>query len=443
MLYTNLELKPDEIDMVIYHAGCSDGFGGAFCAWLWYKNNKPEKQLIFVPAEHGNKPPDVKGKNVLIVDFTYKLNILDAMMKDARIAILDHHVTAMDDLKTIPSKNKVFDMKHSGVYLAWKYFFPNNEIPELIKLIEARDIWDTKYPYVDEFTCWYSTIDMTFENMEKLLDNKYLMSFITTKGTELSKVKKTNMNNIVKSAIPKFMCIGNKYYMVVHTNTTIYKSDIGNRVLSHYPNADFSVSYSIDDRTNSTVFSLRSTDKHANCSDIAKLYGGGGHRNASGLKLIGCITSTIPGEVLNNGQLYDKLDHIYFDTISLDGSLYNIVYLNTSMIRSKIGKYLLQYKYSIYIDGKSEDGKDELKEYPVQTCRSIEMNRSNDDYLPSIVSIAGIWNYDGSNDETIFSVVFTNDFMDKDKMKNEYNGEYYGDILIVKIKGLVNKLKKN
>jgi hypothetical protein len=49
------------------------------------------------------------------------------------------------------------------------------------------------------------------------------------------------------------------------------------------PHIDFSAIYSINDSQNTTSFSLRSSNEHYDVSEIAKIYGGGGHRNASGL----------------------------------------------------------------------------------------------------------------------------------------------------------------
>lgn len=43
----------------------------------------------------GNEPPDVTGKNVLIVDFAYSLPATRRMMQQAKkLIILDHHQTS-------------------------------------------------------------------------------------------------------------------------------------------------------------------------------------------------------------------------------------------------------------------------------------------------------------------------------------------------------------
>lgn len=36
-------LSKDEIDLVIYHRNCPDGFGSALASWKYYKEHHPKK----------------------------------------------------------------------------------------------------------------------------------------------------------------------------------------------------------------------------------------------------------------------------------------------------------------------------------------------------------------------------------------------------------------
>lgn len=59
--------------------------------------------------------------------------------------ILDHHKSAMDDLKN--EAGCFFDMSHSGAVLAWHYFFGLDTTPPLfLQLIQDRDLlrWDMR-----------------------------------------------------------------------------------------------------------------------------------------------------------------------------------------------------------------------------------------------------------------------------------------------------------
>jgi oligoribonuclease NrnB/cAMP/cGMP phosphodiesterase (DHH superfamily) len=104
--------------------------------------------------------------------------------------------------------------------------------------------------------------------------------------------------------------IDDKYYFTVFVNSTVLKSEIGNTLLYKFPYSNFSGIYSIDDITNSTHFSLRSLDDKTDVSEIAKIYGGGGHRNASGIK-IPFVINTLPCQIIDTGKTYKIIDTIY------------------------------------------------------------------------------------------------------------------------------------
>lgn len=84
-------------DVMIYHANCADGFGAAWAAWMRWGN-----AVEYVPASYGQSPPDVLDKHVLIGDFSYKREQLEAIATGAAsIIILDHHKTAEDVVERV------------------------------------------------------------------------------------------------------------------------------------------------------------------------------------------------------------------------------------------------------------------------------------------------------------------------------------------------------
>ena len=125
-----LIVEPSSVDFVIYHANCTDGFGAAFSAWKLL-GNKAE----YYAAKHGDPPPDVTGKSVAILDFSYNNATTKQMIKDAKdLIILDHHKSAVIELHDITCAE--FDMNHSGAVLAWNFFHPGKESPKFIRYIE-------------------------------------------------------------------------------------------------------------------------------------------------------------------------------------------------------------------------------------------------------------------------------------------------------------------
>ena len=143
---SKIVLKPMDVDIVIYHRGCCDGFGSAFTIWKYFQINNPKKRIKYMPYLHNYQSPDVTGKNVVICDFSFKYPVLTKMINQAKsLLVLDHHVTAQKELEKIDDAYKIFDVNHSGVYITWAFFFPSVEMPLFLKYIEDRDIWAKKW----------------------------------------------------------------------------------------------------------------------------------------------------------------------------------------------------------------------------------------------------------------------------------------------------------
>jgi len=139
-------VEPSTVNLVIYHANCTDGFGAAYAAWKLLGD-----RAEYFAAKHGEPPPDVAGKNVVVLDFSYDNTTTKRLMKEAKsFLIIDHHKSAVVELHDISCTR--FDMNHSGAMLAWKFFHPGKEPPRMIKFIEDRDLWKWEIPYSKEFS---------------------------------------------------------------------------------------------------------------------------------------------------------------------------------------------------------------------------------------------------------------------------------------------------
>ena len=109
--------------LCIYHGNCADGFTAAWVVNRFFGIVGVE----FHPGIYGQKPPDVDGRNVILVDFSYKRPVLDAMLRSGdtaqalTILILDHHKTAAEDLAGIASPENGYDARgwRSGGSRRW------------------------------------------------------------------------------------------------------------------------------------------------------------------------------------------------------------------------------------------------------------------------------------------------------------------------------------
>jgi hypothetical protein len=190
---------------------------------------------------------------------------------------------------------------------------------------------------------------------------------------------------VVKRACPKLCKILGKYYIVVYVNSNVLKSDVGNYIFDLYPWCSFSATYGINDKSDRTSFSLRSTQKHVDVSEIAAKLGGGGHRNASGLYL-NYVTNVLPSKVYDHGETYELLNNFYIRDYKVHGMNFWIIYLNAARNQRAIGKFLLSNKY------KDEDGVD------IQNCHA-KIHGIN-----VRVSLAAIWSFNGK--QTEYTIAF-------------------------------------
>ena len=265
--------EPRSIDYVIYHKGCTDGFGAAYAAWKLLGN-----QATYHAAAYGDPPPEVTGKSVAIVDFSYKNDVMKKLLKEAKqIVVIDHHKSSMEDLHDIP--NTLFDMNHSGARLTWDFFHPGKEVPKFINYIEDRDLWKWELPYSKEFSVAFEMVPHKFEEYAKLEDNSVFGDTLK-RGVDILEYTKTSVKRICnKAARRKF---GELDVLVV--NAPHWMSEIGNFLAPH---CDFSVIWYHDHVIRKTKVSLRSFYEQVDVAEIAKKFGGGGHKKAAGFRLDG------------------------------------------------------------------------------------------------------------------------------------------------------------
>ena len=128
--------------VILYHAECSDGFGGAWAAW-----KKFGSRAAYIPLYHHNPPPvGLRGKEVYMIDFTYNEPVVKKLLKENnRVTSIDHHESQESATKL--TEKYLYAVDHSGSVLAWKYFHPGKPTPMLLRYIENGDLWKFKIPH--------------------------------------------------------------------------------------------------------------------------------------------------------------------------------------------------------------------------------------------------------------------------------------------------------
>jgi len=280
-------------DMCIYHGNCADGFGAAWVV------RKIAPNAEFVAGVYQTMPPDVTGKDVVMVDFSYKRPVLiDLASRAKSILIIDHHKTAAEDLVDLPANVKtVFDMNHSGAVLTWNYFFPDTAPPRLLLHIEDRDLWKFLLPYTREIQANLFSYPYDFKVWDSLMETE--VAELVAEGCAIERKHFKDIAELLP-IVTRPMIIGG--YLVSCANLPyIHSSDAGHTLCATNP---FGACYW--DTPEGRVFSLRSTDTGVDVGAIAKVYGGGGHRNASGFKLSFREAAAFEVDTMpeNSGNLY-------------------------------------------------------------------------------------------------------------------------------------------
>jgi oligoribonuclease NrnB/cAMP/cGMP phosphodiesterase (DHH superfamily) len=268
-------MSKELVPLVIYHGNCQDGFTAAWACW------KAHPDWEFYPATYGKLPPDVTGRKVYMLDFSYKRPVLETMALQAdSILILDHHKSAELDLQPFLPINLTvkFDMEKSGARLAWEYFHPGTQIPLLVKYVEDRDLWKFSMEDTKEITAWLFSQNYGFDIWDMatgMINYSHNEAWMAGDAILQKQAK-----DVAELCEKKFRyIIGGHNIWCVNVPYTL-ASDCGVLLGKDEP---FAASVYYDGE--GVVFSLRSDDKGLDVSEIAKQYGGGGHKHAAGFKL--------------------------------------------------------------------------------------------------------------------------------------------------------------
>lgn len=268
--------------LCVYHGNCADGFAAAWVVREYFND-----QVDFHPGVYQEPPPDVTDRDVILVDFSYKRAVLMEMAAKANsILILDHHKSAAEDLAGFPTKVEfpgekiaaIFDMERSGAGITWDYFFPDKPRPALLNRIEDRDLWRFRYHDTRAVQAFVFSHPYDFELYDRLMAEDADFDLMATEGAAIERKHFKDIDELL-GVTTRSMMIGGHRVPVANLPYTL-TSDAGHKMAQHAP---FAACYW--DTPDGRVFSLRSSAGGLDVSEIAKLYGGGGHANAAGFRM--------------------------------------------------------------------------------------------------------------------------------------------------------------
>ena len=291
----------NKFDYVIYHKGCIDGYGGFF---VFAMSGYFAKDITIHPDVPSAciAPPNIRNKNIIIIDVAYKKDVIANIFNNAKkVVYIDHHDSNYEDVveQSILYKSKcdieiIYDNTMSGCTLTWKYFYKDKAIPYFLKLIEDNDIgaWklNDSMPFICALKSYYSMNINAINSWKNLLKNKHIKTLIK-KGkimkhyaeylanSNLQKyTRKKFPSNVIFNLKPEIFKFPGQYIVAVYNTSCPSIAELSIATLDMI-DCDIFMTWSLNIDKNEYVISMRS--KFVNVGDIAKIFGGGGHKLAA------------------------------------------------------------------------------------------------------------------------------------------------------------------
>lgn len=276
--------------VVMYHADCSDGFGAAYCAWVALG----DEDVKFIGLRYGDIKEaedfdivlDKDTREVYVLDFSFPPELMAHLRNRVQVVRwIDHHKTAFEDLGLDPEARyevsaghyTLLDNSRSGAYLAAQHFL--GAVPRLLKHVDDRDRWQFDLPGTQEV---YAALQLErpwkFERWHELIVEDAKCAKLRRTGEAVLKVYEQQIRDISAAAL--YCNIDGKPGLAVNSREHI--SEVGNRLAQDCD--AFGLIWYYDAATGMCNCSLRSVGDY-DVSEIAKRYGGGGHKNAAGFRV--------------------------------------------------------------------------------------------------------------------------------------------------------------
>lgn len=313
--------------IVLYHANCTDGFCSAWLLQLYFIHID-RHDVEYIPVQYNNNIPNIAGKHVLIVDFSYKPDVFETMRETAlSITMLDHHSGVFEEHKhkfafhisdvsytseKEADSSKCYSYKcmcltksGAGLTLDWitdqltsseldNSYFIDPLVIRVVNGVQDRDLWKFELPDTKEMKELLSSIPATFESWNNLILDSSTSAFE-------EEIKKAGHYLFIKNKLAEdYAAKAQAVIFDKHTHIYVvncpanFASDVGHILAKK---ASFAITYvtSVD----RVYVSLRSdTETGADVSAIARMYGGNGHVHAAGF-------STTPEEFF---KLFERID---------------------------------------------------------------------------------------------------------------------------------------
>lgn len=291
--------------LVIYHRSDLDGVCSAAIVFDHYFASKGRMVDLFGWTYGDPLPENIQSigvesgktrigdiKTVVVCDVSFGKDT-ERFFKEweeqgIEVIWIDHHKTAIFDeygSEILPGIKGVRKIGKAACELTYEYFNPGEEVPMSVQYLSAYDVWDK-----DRFS-WHNIMAFQYGMRARCgldviavmetVDNEkqYFEGIVDSGWAILSSNKSRNKSQCNEFSFEGRICGCNAICM----NTLEFNSTTFDSVYDENKH-DFMMPFAI--LPNGKVrFSLYSTKEDCDCSAVAKKFGGGGHKGASGFIL--------------------------------------------------------------------------------------------------------------------------------------------------------------
>lgn len=279
-------LRPAQVQhpILVLHHDDLDGWCGA---WLLSRAFE-RSRMTFQAVQYGDPAPSddaLRGhRTLLIVDFSFPRQVLErlaALMGENHIGVFDHHITAEEHLRGLPYA--AFDLNQSGCSLVyrWLHSSPVTQRPLLDYQVasaaihvEDRDLWRFSDHRTRPYCEWLNTLPKDIKAWDAITATPY--QEILRMGDAIIRYR----DNLVERASMESVPVEFAGYTVPAVNASNLVSEVAHAILEREPSWPFVIVWQAIG--NSVLVHLRSGEGGVDVGELAKRFGGGGHKRAAG-----------------------------------------------------------------------------------------------------------------------------------------------------------------
>ncbi len=293
--------------LCVYHKVDIDGWLSAAIVMKYYANSKDK--LTLLPYNYGDAFDTVdaikKYDRIITVDVSLDLADMTTLITHykSNFVYIDHHAAKIDEVfaAVIKTGNGGFKYhvnvepnakdKKAACELTWEYYFPTIALPSVVELASAYDCFrhqsydDNDSSVVLRFQYGLRSIMYDVDSALKILNNTInddkLILDILLSGTSIYSYLIADAEKVYSTAfditltyndVPViFKCVNKERFNPINFGIDYHQDNIDGFACFWYDGSNW-------------TFSLYNDNDKIDCAAIAKTFGGGGHKGASGFR---------------------------------------------------------------------------------------------------------------------------------------------------------------